>query len=41
MDGDAAVALLCNDLFSSNDDDHHHNAIDQYADELTSAALML
>ena len=40
MDGDAAVSLLCNDLFSSNDDDQHH-AIDKYADELTSAALML
>ena len=36
-----ALALLCNDLFSSSDGDHHPHAIDQYADELTSAALML
>ena len=41
MDGDAAVALLCNDLFSSSDDDDHRYAIDQYADQLTPAALML
>ena len=41
MDGNTAVALLCNDLFSSSGDDDLHHAIDQYADELTSAALML
>ena len=34
--------ILCNDLFSSSDDDdQHRHAIDQYAYELKSAALML
>ena len=32
MDRDAAVALLCNDLFSLSDDDDERHAIDEYAD---------